>query len=88
LLRILPGLRPSVLIAEFETQLTFVAAGLGIAFLPRLARTTLPEGIVVRPIVPVTARRVLVAWRSAAAVRPAIGATVAALRSAWELYDM
>jgi len=89
LLRILPGLRPSVLLAEFETQLTFVAAGLGIAFMPRLARTTLPAGVVVRPIAPVTARRVLVAWRSAAAVRPAIGATVAALRSAWSLsYDM
>lgn len=88
LLRILPGLRPSVLIAEFETQLTFVAAGLGIAFMPRLARTTLPAGVVMRPIAPVTARRVLVAWRSAAAVRPAIGAAVAALRSSWELYDM
>jgi DNA-binding transcriptional LysR family regulator len=85
LLRILPGLRPSVLIAEFETQLTFVAAGLGIAFMPRLARTALPAGVVVRPITPVTARRVLVAWRSAAAVRPAIGATVAALREAWQV---
>jgi DNA-binding transcriptional LysR family regulator len=83
LLRILPGLRPSVLIAEFETQLTFVAAGLGIAFMPRLARTTVPSGVVVRPIAPVTARRVLVAWRSAAAGRPAIGATVAAVREAW-----
>src|SRR5689334_7598418 len=84
LLRVLPGLRPSVLIAEFETQLTFVAAGLGIAFMPRLARTTVPAGVVVRPIAPVTARRVLIAWRSSAAGRPAIGATVAALREAWE----
>lgn len=83
LLRILPGLRPSVLIAEFETQLTFVAAGLGIAFMPRLARTAVPPGVVVRPITPVTARRVLVAWRSAAAARPAIGAVVEALRSSW-----
>ena len=83
LLRILPGLRPSVLIAEFETQLTFVAAGLGIAFMPRLARTAVPSGVVVRPIEPVTARRVLVAWRSAAAARPAIGAVVTAVRSAW-----
>ena len=82
LLRILPDLRPSVLIAEFETQLRFVAAGLGIAFMPRPARTAVPPGVVVRPIAPVTARRVLVAWRSAAAVRPAIGATVAALRGA------
>jgi DNA-binding transcriptional LysR family regulator len=83
LLRILPGLRPSVLIAEFETQLTFVAAGLGIAFMPRLARTSVPPGVVVRPIEPVTARRVLVAWRRAAATRPAIGAVVDALRDAW-----
>jgi DNA-binding transcriptional LysR family regulator len=84
LLRMLPGLQPSILVNEFETQLTFVAEGLGVAFVPRLARTTLPLGVAARPITPEAARRVSVAWRSAAGIRPAIGATVAALQDAWE----
>ncbi|WP_432829286.1 LysR family transcriptional regulator [Dactylosporangium sp. CA-092794] len=83
LLRMLPGLRPSILVNEFETQLTFVAEGLGVAFVPRLARTTLPAGVVARPVTPEAARRVSVAWRAAAGIRPAIGATVAALQDAW-----
>jgi DNA-binding transcriptional LysR family regulator len=84
LLRMLPGVRPSILVNEFETQLTFVAEGLGVAFVPRLARTSLPPGVVARPITPEAARRVSVAWRAAAGSRPAIGATVAALRDAWQ----
>jgi DNA-binding transcriptional LysR family regulator len=83
LLRMLPGLQPSILVNEFETQLTFVAEGLGVAFVPRLARTALPAGVVARPVTPEAARRVSVAWRAAAGVRPAIGATVAALQEAW-----
>ncbi|WP_433208716.1 LysR family transcriptional regulator [Dactylosporangium sp. CS-047395] len=85
LLRMLPGLEPAILVNEFETQLTFVAEGLGVAFIPRLARTALPAGVVARPVAPEAARRVSVAWRAAAAVRPAIGATVAALREAWAM---
>jgi DNA-binding transcriptional LysR family regulator len=84
LLRMLPGVRPEILVGEFETQLTLVAEGLGVAFVPRLARIMVPPGVTVRPVTPVAARRVVVAWRSAAAVRPAIGATVAALREAWD----
>ncbi len=72
------------MVAEFETQLTLVAEGLGVAFVPRLARVTVPPGVAVRPVTPVAARRVVVAWRRAAAVRPAIGATVTALRDAWD----
>jgi DNA-binding transcriptional LysR family regulator len=85
LLRMLPGLRPSILVNEFETQLTFVAEGLGVAFIPRLARSALPAGVVARPVAPEAARRVSVAWRAAGATRPAIGATVAALQEAWRL---
>lgn len=84
LLRMLPGLRPSILVDEFETQLTFVAEGLGVAFVPRLARAALPAGVVARPVTPEAARRVSVVWRAAAGSRPAIGATVAALRDAWQ----
>ncbi|MEV6927033.1 LysR family transcriptional regulator [Dactylosporangium sp. NPDC051485] len=83
LLRMLPGLQPSILVNEFETQLTFVAQGLGVAFVPRLARASLPAGVVARPVSPEAARRVSVAWRAAASGRPAIGATVAALQNAW-----
>ncbi|GAA0734873.1 LysR family transcriptional regulator [Dactylosporangium roseum] len=81
--RMLPGVHPTIMVNEFETQLTFVAEGLGVAFIPRLARTALPAGVTARPITPEAARRVSVAWRASAAGRPAIGATVAALRDAW-----
>ncbi|MET7424140.1 LysR family transcriptional regulator [Dactylosporangium sp. NPDC005555] len=85
--RMLPGTRPAILVNEFETQLTFVAERLGVAFVPRLARSTLPPGVVARPITPEAARRVSVAWRASAGLRPAIGATVAALREAWSHRD-
>jgi DNA-binding transcriptional LysR family regulator len=83
LVRVLPGVTPDFMVAEFETQVTLVAAGLGVAFIPRLARTVLPDGVVARSVTPPAARRVIVAWRRASAVRPAIGATVDALRAAW-----
>jgi DNA-binding transcriptional LysR family regulator len=86
LLRVLPGIEPAFLVAEFQTQLTLVAEGLGVALVPRLARTALPDGVVARAVTPVPARRVCVAWRSAAEVRPAIGATVSALREAWRAH--
>lgn len=85
--RMLPGARPTILVNEFETQLTFVAERLGVAFIPRLARSTLPPGVVARPITPEAARRVSVAWRAAAGGRPAVLATVTALRDAWSHRD-
>ncbi|GAB3858765.1 LysR family transcriptional regulator [Dactylosporangium cerinum] len=85
--RMLPGARPTILVNEFETQLTFVAERLGVAFVPRLARGTLPPGVVARPITPEAARRVTAVWRAAAGHRPAIGATVRALRDAWSHRD-
>jgi DNA-binding transcriptional LysR family regulator len=85
--RALPGARATILVNEFETQLTFVAERLGVAFIPRLARTALPPGVVARPVTPEAARRVCVAWRDGADARPAISATVAALREAWSHRD-
>ncbi len=85
--RMLPGVRPTILVNEFETQLTFVAERLGVAFIPRLARSTLPPGVVARPITPEAARRVSVVWRAAASGRPAVAATVTALREAWSHRD-
>jgi DNA-binding transcriptional LysR family regulator len=84
LLRVLPGVRPDFLVGEFATQLTLVAAGLGVAMVPRLARPTLPDGVRVVPVRPEPTRRVVVAWREASAARPAIGAAVAALRDGWQ----
>ncbi|WP_027345340.1 LysR family transcriptional regulator [Hamadaea tsunoensis] len=83
LLRVLPGVRPDFLVGEFETQLTLVAAGLGVALIPRLARTHTVPGTAIVPIDPIPTRRVIVTWRKANEVRPALGATIAALRSAW-----
>ena len=83
LLRVLPGIEPDFLVGEFETQLTMVAAGLGVAMVPRLARGTPPAGAVVKELTPPATRRVVVAWRRAVAARPAILAAVDALRSAW-----
>jgi DNA-binding transcriptional LysR family regulator len=51
---------------------------------PRLARTYLPDGVVVREVSPPPQRRVMVAWRHAIQQRPAIGAAVDALTAAWE----
>lgn len=84
LLRVLPGVRPRYLVGEFETQQTFVAAGLGVALVPRLARMRTVPGTVVVPVTPEPTRRVIVAWRKSAEVRPALGATVTALREAWD----
>jgi DNA-binding transcriptional LysR family regulator len=84
LTRVLPGVRPRFLVAEFESQLTLIAEGLGVALIPRLARTSLPEGVLALPLTPEPTRRVTIAWRGAAQARPAIGAAVEALRAAWQ----
>ncbi|WP_250030499.1 LysR family transcriptional regulator [Paractinoplanes maris] len=84
LLRVFPGVRPDFHVAEFETQLTLIAAGLGVAVIPRLARpASLPEGVRVVSLSPQPRRRVVVAWREASAARPAVGAAVEALRESW-----
>ncbi|GID31758.1 LysR family transcriptional regulator [Paractinoplanes brasiliensis] len=84
LLRAIPGVRPDFHVGEFETQLTLIAAGLGVAVIPRLARSKdLPPGVRVVHVTPEPKRRVVVAWREASAARPAIGAAVEALRQSW-----
>ena len=85
--RRLPGVRPDFHVGEFETQLTLIAAGLGIAVIPRLARPELPPGVRVVPIRPEPHRRVVLAWREAAAARPAISAAAEALREAWRRHE-
>ncbi|MDI5977000.1 LysR family transcriptional regulator [Amycolatopsis magusensis] len=68
--------------SEHSTQLALVAAGLGVALLPRLGRDHVPDGVRVVPIDPAPTRQVHALWRTSAARRPAIRATVLALRHA------
>lgn len=66
---------------ENHTQLALVAAGLGIAMMPRLGRGPLPDGVVAVHLDPVPERRLYALWRTEAARRPAITAAVDALRA-------
>ena len=77
------GAEPDVAyqVAEFETQVALVAAGLGIALVPRLGRGTLPEQVVVRPLDPAPVRRLFAVWRTGASRRPAIVEAVRLLRA-------
>lgn len=68
---------------EYHTQVALVAAGLGVAMIPRLGRGGLPAGV--RPVAldPVPKRRLYAVWRTGASRRPAIRAMVEALRGEW-----
>ncbi|MBQ0829155.1 LysR family transcriptional regulator [Streptomyces tagetis] len=68
---------------ENPTLVALVAAGLGIALIPRLGRGPLPAGVVEVPLDPVPVRRLYALWRAGAARRPAIARTVRALRDHW-----
>lgn len=69
--------------AEFPTQLALVAAGLGVAVVPRLAADSVPAGVRLVPVRPALHRRVFAAWREEADRRPAIRAVVEELRTAF-----
>lgn len=66
---------------EFASQLALVAAGLGNVILPRLGRCDVPEGVRVVALRPSLTRRIYAVWRQEAARRPAICATLDALRT-------
>ncbi|PPK62405.1 LysR substrate-binding domain-containing protein [Actinokineospora auranticolor] len=68
---------------EFPTQLALVAAGLGVALLPKLAGDQVPEGVVLRPVEPKMVRRVLAVRRVESTGRPAMRAFLQALRDHW-----
>ncbi|WP_270685010.1 LysR family transcriptional regulator [Nocardiopsis endophytica] len=67
---------------EHQTKLALVAAGLGAAVMPRLGRGPVPEGVRLVQVQPALVRQVYVFWNADAARRPAISATVRALREA------
>ncbi|MER5729397.1 LysR family transcriptional regulator [Streptomyces sp. NPDC002138] len=68
---------------ENHTLVALVAAGLGIAVVPRLGTGALPPGVVVAPLRPAPFRRVHALWRTGAARRPAITAAVRTLQEHW-----
>ncbi|MEV3928274.1 LysR family transcriptional regulator [Streptomyces sp. NPDC053728] len=70
---------------ENHTQLALVAAGLGVAMMPRLGRGPLPTGVVAVRLDPVPVRRLYALWRTEAARRPSIIAAVSALQGAAEV---
>jgi DNA-binding transcriptional LysR family regulator len=68
---------------EFDSHLALVAAGLGIALVPRLGRSPLPDGTRAIPVVdPVPEREVIALWRRSQDRSPAIRALVDALDAA------
>jgi DNA-binding transcriptional LysR family regulator len=67
--------------SEHSTQLALVAAGLGVALIPRLGREPAPPAVRFVPVEPPLTRRVFALWRTPATARPAIGATLGALQS-------
>ncbi|MET7603456.1 LysR family transcriptional regulator [Streptomyces avermitilis] len=68
---------------ENPTLVALVAAGLGIALIPRLGRGPLPDGVVAVPLAPIPVRRLYALWRTGAARRPAIAETVRTLQAHW-----
>jgi DNA-binding transcriptional LysR family regulator len=66
--------------AEHATQLALVAAGLGLAIIPRLGRDTVPGGVRMIRSDPALHRNIYVVWRSDAARRTAIRAAILALK--------
>lgn len=67
---------------EHPTHLELVAAGLGLAILPRIGRPAPREGIAVVRLRPHLARHIYAVWRKESGARPAIRAMTDALRSA------
>lgn len=68
---------------ENPTLVALVAAGLGVALIPRLGRGPLPPGVVQVPLDPMPVRRLYALWRAGAARRPSITETVRTLRAHW-----
>jgi DNA-binding transcriptional LysR family regulator len=76
------GIEPRVAhtAGEHPTQLALVAAALGVALIPRLGRHPVPPGVTFVPVHPSPGRHIYAVWRTNAARRPAITATLQALR--------
>ncbi|SDO44309.1 LysR family transcriptional regulator [Lentzea jiangxiensis] len=74
--------------SEHSTQLALVAAGLGVAIIPRLGRGRAPEGVRFVPLLPTPRRRVFALWRDSSTNRPACRAALRALQEAAQRCDL
>jgi molybdate transport repressor ModE-like protein len=72
---------------EHATQLTLVAAGLGICVIPRLGRGPLPPGLRIVAVRPTLRRSVYALWRTSTTRRTAVTATVDAFRAAASMVE-
>lgn len=68
---------------ENPTLTALVAAGLGVALIPRLGRGPLPDGVVAVPLDPMPVRHLYALWRTGASRRPTIAEAVRTLRERW-----
>lgn len=68
--------------SEHSTQVALVAAGLGVAVIPRLGRQSVPTKVRYLPINPPPTRRIYALWRTSTTALPAIRATIDALQRA------
>jgi molybdate transport repressor ModE-like protein len=75
------GVRPDIThtASEHSTQLALVAAGMGVAIIPRLGREPVPDTVRVIELRPALSRQVYALWRDSAARRPAIAAVLGEL---------
>lgn len=73
-------------VAEFPAQVEFVAQGLAVALIPRLARVIPPVGVRMRDTLPPLRRDIYVAWRTDSE-RPAVRAAIEALREQFDALD-
>ncbi|MET9244582.1 LysR substrate-binding domain-containing protein [Nonomuraea sp. NPDC003709] len=65
---------------EHHTQLALVAAGLGVAIIPRLGRDPVPDGVRFVEVRPRLTRHIYAVWRTDADRRPSIHAVLRSLR--------
>jgi DNA-binding transcriptional LysR family regulator len=82
LARTLPDPRVAHTASEHSTQLALVAAGLGLALIPRLGRDPVPPAVRLLRLEPAPVRRVFALWRTPSSSRPALAAVLTALAQA------
>jgi DNA-binding transcriptional LysR family regulator len=79
------GLKPDIAyqVEEYESQVALLAAGVGVAMLPRLGRSALPPEVRVIAMRPSPSRQLSAVWRTQTERRPAVQAVLATLRRRW-----
>lgn len=65
---------------EHQTQLSLVAAGLGVAIIPRIGRGPIPPGVAIVPVSDTLRRHIHAMWRHDSHRRPSIQAAITALK--------